>query len=459
MKSTIFISYRRSDSDHAAHRLYDKLAATFGEENVFMDVTAIDYGVNFIKAIEDAVSQSDILVAVIGKEWSDVRNEKGERRLDDPDDFVRLEIASALKRDIRVIPFVLEGATIPSPDQLPDDLAPLTQRNAFKTSAASFATDIDRLVENIQPVLQGGSREIDRLREALLQAKTSDDLKSVHSQIDFYAKSNPKNFEAAKLANQAQVAVATTEPHAYQYDGPSKPGESPPRLSSFTSKIKFATIAFILGVAILVVWLVIKSNRDSLVEETPIEQVTQTEEQLEKIEPEILKTDDESKTIQQREKIEEDISKIKSQQEQSIDLEPDPPSRVQKPDKPENVIPTRPAESSDITNSNDATSSLRLVTLEPSEPITIKNVIETPGAMDRYTFEATAGQEVFFERIGSASELIFTLYDSLDKEVFERHHNNLTRKVSLQRGGTYTLTVGNSRAPETGAYAFRLWSQ
>lgn len=118
----IFISYRREDSDEAAGRLSDHLVRQFGQDRVFMDVDGIAPGRDFRKVIDETLAQCDVLLGVIGRSWLDARDAAGKRRLDDESDFVRLEIATALRRDIPVIPVRVQGAGIPKPDQLPDDL-------------------------------------------------------------------------------------------------------------------------------------------------------------------------------------------------------------------------------------------------------------------------------------------------------------------------------------------------
>src|ERR1700726_3923897 len=102
MSGQIFISYRREDASYPAGRLYDGLSAHFPQNQIFMDVDSIDLGENFVKAIGETVESCDVLIAVIGKGWLTSRDQEGQRRLDNPDDFVHLEIATALKRDIRV---------------------------------------------------------------------------------------------------------------------------------------------------------------------------------------------------------------------------------------------------------------------------------------------------------------------------------------------------------------------
>jgi hypothetical protein len=149
----VFISYRRQESSGMAGRLYDRLAARFGDDQVFMDVDAIDLGVDFGEAIAQALSSCTVLLAVIGPRWLTATDEDGQRRLNDLDDIVRLEIQTALERDIRVIPILVEGAVMPRRQQLPEELAGLARRNAHFLRHESFRFDTDRLLAAIEPLL------------------------------------------------------------------------------------------------------------------------------------------------------------------------------------------------------------------------------------------------------------------------------------------------------------------
>ncbi len=152
-KGRIFISYRRADSQFAAGRIYDRLVAHFGEEAIFMDVEAIDGGVDFVKTLENAVQSCDVVLVVIGKTWLNIKDERGERRLDNPNDFVRIEVATALERDIRVIPVLLEDVNMPRLNELPENLKKLARRNALKANHQSFNADTNRLVAHIDRAL------------------------------------------------------------------------------------------------------------------------------------------------------------------------------------------------------------------------------------------------------------------------------------------------------------------
>ena len=148
----IFVSYRRQESSHAG-RLSDRLADRFGEDRVFIDVDTIEPGVDWREEIFRAVAACQVLLAVIGPGWLTAPDERGGRRLDDPDDIVRLEIEAALAGNVRVIPILVEGAPMPTRQDLPESLAGLTRRNAFTVRHESFRYDTDRLVTALQRVI------------------------------------------------------------------------------------------------------------------------------------------------------------------------------------------------------------------------------------------------------------------------------------------------------------------
>ncbi|TVO58778.1 toll/interleukin-1 receptor domain-containing protein [Denitromonas halophila] len=150
----IFVSYRRQDSQSAAGRLSDHLRDHLSGVPIFRDVETIEPGVDFVEAIERALASCGVLVAVIGPRWLTVSNDNGQRRLDDPDDYTRIEIATALKRDgVRVIPVLVEGAQMPGSDALPDDLASLARRNAMELTDRRWDYDVSQLVDTLRKVL------------------------------------------------------------------------------------------------------------------------------------------------------------------------------------------------------------------------------------------------------------------------------------------------------------------
>jgi hypothetical protein len=165
--SAVFISYRREDSRAYAGRLYDKLSAHFGPKNVFMDVTNIDTGVNFVKSLNNNLAACGAVVVVIGKQWSTLTDVAGRRRLDDVNDFVRQEIATALRSGVLVIPALVDGAQMPKVDQLPEDIQTLAHRNAVEISDSMFRFSIARLIEVLQQKVSPYS-SVPRLRKYLL---------------------------------------------------------------------------------------------------------------------------------------------------------------------------------------------------------------------------------------------------------------------------------------------------
>jgi hypothetical protein len=146
MSGQIFISYRREESRWSARSLHDRLSMNFDRNQIFMDIDAIALGEDFVKAIETTVAKCDVLIAVIGANWLTSKDRQGVRRLDNPGEFVRMEIATALSRDIRVIPVLVDGALMPFATELPDDLKPLVRRNALQISDTSFDGDCQRLI-------------------------------------------------------------------------------------------------------------------------------------------------------------------------------------------------------------------------------------------------------------------------------------------------------------------------
>jgi TPR repeat protein len=154
MSGKIFISYRRDDSSPWAGRLSDRLSNQFPSNEIFMDVDSVDLGEDFVNTIEKTVGSCDVLIAVIGKGWLTSRDQEGKRRLENSEDYVRTEIATALRRGIRVIPVLVEGASMPQAGDLPDDLKALSRRNALQLSHDRFRGDSERLVSAVGRALE-----------------------------------------------------------------------------------------------------------------------------------------------------------------------------------------------------------------------------------------------------------------------------------------------------------------
>jgi regulator of protease activity HflC (stomatin/prohibitin superfamily) len=152
MAGKIFINYRRDDSISTAGRLHDRLAQTFGRNNLFMDVDHIPAGVDFVEYLHSQVAACDVFLAVIGPNWLDARDDSGRRRFDNPDDFVAIEIAAALARNIRVIPVLV--ARTPKADTLPDAVKPLVRRNAVEVRNTHFGRDAEALTSKVGDALK-----------------------------------------------------------------------------------------------------------------------------------------------------------------------------------------------------------------------------------------------------------------------------------------------------------------
>jgi hypothetical protein len=160
--------------------------------------------------LNDEVAKCEVLLAVIGRNWLDARDEHGNRRLDDPNDFVVIEIKAALQRDIPVVPILVEGARIPNPNQLPKELEELSVRNALNVHHSSFHSDVDRLVKGVQALLNVHPpspqlKTEDRAKDAkaAITSKAEGDIKPVGSQIHTFV-SRPIETEPPPQTQEVQ---------------------------------------------------------------------------------------------------------------------------------------------------------------------------------------------------------------------------------------------------------------
>jgi hypothetical protein len=156
---SIFISYRRSDSADIAGRIYDRLLDEYGRASIFKDVDSIPLGTDFKEFLNRKVSECDFVLAIIGDHWLDARDDTGRRRLDDPQDFVRAEIESALEQDIPVIPLLVRGAQMPEAENLPASLRTLVYKNGIPIRPdPDFHRDMDRLISALDESAGSTSR-------------------------------------------------------------------------------------------------------------------------------------------------------------------------------------------------------------------------------------------------------------------------------------------------------------
>jgi tetratricopeptide (TPR) repeat protein len=216
MSGQIFISYRRDDASYPAGRLYDRLSAHFLQNQIFIDVDNLEPGVDFVEAIEASVGSCDVLIAVIGKRWLTSSDEEGKRRLDNSDDFVRLEIATALKRNIRVIPVLVDGALMPRSSELPDDLKLLARRNALEVSHNRFNADFGRLVTAIERVLERPDVERKQPEESPTPT-TQGDAEAALNRGDAY--NDKKKYDKAISEYTEAIRIKPNYAFAYQRRG------------------------------------------------------------------------------------------------------------------------------------------------------------------------------------------------------------------------------------------------
>jgi uncharacterized membrane protein YhaH (DUF805 family) len=158
-QKTVFISYRRDGGSGAAGRIFDLLSQRLGDATIFMDVEAIEAGVDFSEALDQQLSECDFFLAVIGPQWASAQAADGRRRLDDANDYPRRELEAALRRGIRVVPVLVDGATMPAVSELPESLRPFARRNAFTVTHNRFSRDVGELADVIMRNL--GIRAID----------------------------------------------------------------------------------------------------------------------------------------------------------------------------------------------------------------------------------------------------------------------------------------------------------
>jgi hypothetical protein len=210
------MSYRREETAYPAGWLFDRLTGRYGADQVFRDVDSIQLGDDFVEVITRAVGSCDVLLALIGQEWLTMTDAHGRRRLDDPDDFVRLEIEAALSRGVRVIPILVDGASMPRPDELPDSLVPLVRRQALELSPARFDFDTGRLLKALDHTLA----EVRATQEQAgsIEAQTG---KASHSGV-------AKLQEAPGQREQAERNPASSIPRA----APATPVGAQPRSNS-----------------------------------------------------------------------------------------------------------------------------------------------------------------------------------------------------------------------------------
>ncbi len=234
----IMISYRRADSGPITGRIYDRLQAHFGADHVFIDIDSIPMGIDFRHHIQKTITRCDVLLPVIGPHWTGP-GEVGKRRIDDPHDLVRLEVAHALERNIRVIPLLIEDASMPRTDDLPDDLKTLGLRNALQVdSGVDFHHHMNRLCSAIERLAQ----------EARTESASDKDEAPPSTPISDVSKTE----EAQKAPTPTATPVFTEKPGERTERGLESPTSGAQLLFVQFKKSKFYVPA-IAGIALLIV--------------------------------------------------------------------------------------------------------------------------------------------------------------------------------------------------------------
>jgi hypothetical protein len=219
----IFISYRRNETDFPAGWLYERLAAHFGPDQVFKDVDSIELGDDFAEVIANAVGACDVLLVLIGAQWLAITDEAGRRRLENSDDFVRLELEAALQRKVRIIPILVGKVRMPPAEQLPPSLGKLVNRQALELDPNRFEADTRRLVRVVEKTLaeEEQRREAEARREAEESRLTTVLAKAASLRADRQAEVDAAEAALRRLAADeservAQVAQAVL--HAWEVE-------------------------------------------------------------------------------------------------------------------------------------------------------------------------------------------------------------------------------------------------
>src|SRR5690348_5237909 len=149
----IFLCYRREGTEGFARGIYESLAGKYGRDHVFRDIDSTPAGVRFSNWIKSRVSQCSVMVVLIGTAWSSVKDPAGQRRLDSPEDWVRQEIEAALERNIPIIPVRVEGAPMPSEDELPPSIADLIGFQSAEVTDSRWNFDMRVLIRDIDSLI------------------------------------------------------------------------------------------------------------------------------------------------------------------------------------------------------------------------------------------------------------------------------------------------------------------
>jgi hypothetical protein len=199
--STVFISYRRQTAPGEARALFNDLASRLGKSSVFMDVDSIALGRDFRSVLRKTLESCDLMLVVIDKNWVEAKDEEGKTRLKNPNDFVRMEVEAALKRDIAVTPILVEGARMPTAEELPREIEDLAYRNAFELTHNRWESDVQELVRRLDlvPPERAEIRSLDRLLD-VQSPKGSPEPQRITEKTEARRRSEPEHLGRAEAA-------------------------------------------------------------------------------------------------------------------------------------------------------------------------------------------------------------------------------------------------------------------
>jgi TIR domain len=181
---TVFISYRRESGAGEARALFNDLVAQLGHNSVFMDVDSIALGRDFRGVLQEILARCDLMLVLIDRNWTNARDERGRARLENPSDFVRLEIETALRRNIIVTPVLVQGAQMPASEQLPPEIADLAYRNGFELSHGRWESDVQEMVRRLD--LNGSKAETDTARLPSASNRAASGMEKPDQRIPFH---------------------------------------------------------------------------------------------------------------------------------------------------------------------------------------------------------------------------------------------------------------------------------
>lgn len=211
----IILSYRRADSAGIAGRIFDRFVGHFGAEDVFMDIDNIPFGIDFREHIKNELENSDVVLVIIGLRWL---TDAGVRRIDNENDFVRIEVETALQRGIPVIPVLVDGATMPLLGELPNSLRDLIFRNAATIdSGRDFNMHIDRLIRSIRRLIEkSGSQHVAIEGFSAAQRIAANVDRPYRSEAEIPSSSNAVNFKATPHRSLNTLAIKQADSNNQQ---------------------------------------------------------------------------------------------------------------------------------------------------------------------------------------------------------------------------------------------------